>query len=129
MKLQYDPDSIFEQNESRGGTNEIKNFWKNVSASSAFAELIPAESGKKHRILILNAIGVTATNAFVIVSGGVTTTKSKFQGYANIGGQAPVFLKAEKIGVCEGESGDSITANTGSGGDVVLSGRYISLIG
>lgn len=129
MKIQYDPDSIFEQNEQKGGSCEIKNFWQNVSASSSFHELIPADSGKKHRILVLNAIGVTATNSFVIVSGGVTTTKSKFQGYANIGGEPPTFLKAEKVGICEGESGDSITANTGVGSDVVLSGRYITLIG
>lgn len=129
MKIQYDPDSIFEQNEQKGGSCDIKSFWQSVSASSTNHELIAAVSGKKHRILVLNALALTNPNLFSIKS---STSNYKFSDWAsNNGGTFPKtsFFKAETVGLIESNSGESLTADTASSGAVVLCGRYITLIG
>lgn len=128
MKIQYDPDSIFEQNEGKGGSCPIKGFWKNISASSSSHELIAAESGKKHRILVLNSLANSAAVAYSIKS---STSDYKFSDFAS----SPAtltrqsFFKAETVGLLESNSGESLTADSGSTGSLILCGRYITLVG
>lgn len=131
MKVQRDPDTLFEQNESKGGSCPIQNFWKSVSASSTNAELIPLSSGKKHRILIINTCPAKGVAVNFNINSGTSSSKQRFSNQAIDGstGNSPNHWKAEEVGLCDTDSGESATVTTDSGGAVIFSGRYISLIG
>lgn len=120
--IQYDPLGIFEQNPAKGGVCEIKQVRVSTAAATPVT-LVAAVSGKKIRVLSLQAFALTAHTYFDLTSFGLNEIFSGWALYQNT-----AFWKNYEFGLCDSNTGQSLAVTPGAGSVTTYSLRYIEVV-